>query len=138
MLDPDTPPWLGQLDQGRFVQAKTCQESPETTSYLIEMRLVGGHVGTLQARIDHARNDSLTNYFVTDDSIDAMGGILVAVTRRRGPEYTRGDPEAAIGVVTRAIERYDAEPFEREPANPWPTNRPLLDFALSHFVLAAA
>lgn len=138
VLDPDTPAWLVQLGNGRVVESKVCQENAESTSYLIGIELVGGQTGTMQARIDHAHHDALTNYFVTDDSADALARILAAVTRPANPMYVNCDPGAAVQAISRAVERYGSGSSAPESANPWPRNRPLLDFAISHFECVGA
>lgn len=136
VMDPDAPEWLVGLDQGLLTGASVCQDTAKTTSYVIELQLPGGYTGGFQARIDHTRDDTLSNYFVTDDSPGHLARILTATTRSHAIEYVPTGVELAVAALAAGVRRYDAGQFEHEPANPWPGNRMFLEFALSKFEVA--
>ncbi len=135
VLDPDTPAWLVGLDQGQIVQAEVCLDRGETTSYLIGMR-VGGRAGTIQATIDHTRSDALATCVVVGGPIAKLKRELAAATAGDKPRYVRTGTETAVYAVARAIARFDDLRLPRDPADPWPRNRPLVTFAMSQFELA--
>lgn len=133
VMDPDAPKWLVGLDQGLVTGASVCQDTAKTTSYVVGLQLPGGHTGAFQARIDHTRDDTLSNYFVTDDSPGQLARLLTGVPRTPVGDYQPTGAELAVAALAAGVRRYDAGHFDREPANPWPGNRMFLEFVLAKF-----
>lgn len=132
------PAWLAELDRSVIFGAARRKEGPGAmlTSYLVEIELPGGHVGTMQARLDRAADGRLINAFVSDESLRFMQSSLDWIARtepppdqRPGP-YRAIEPETAIRALRAAVAAADADPVPIEPYNPWPANRPLVTFVL--------
>lgn len=128
-MDPDTPGWLRHLDDMHITEAWR-QEFEDTTSFVVGLRLPAGQIGAFQARIHHSQGDQLRNYFVLDDPPERMTRLLVSAWRNQPPAYEPVEAQSALTQIAKAVERYGSGPHEPEPANPWPTNRALLDFVL--------
>lgn len=126
------PLWLAELDRAQITHARRGRERPDldTTSYLVELALADGRLGSFQARIDHTQDDALTNAFFTDDPIDMLERILGAATRNRRRLYRNIKPSTAVSALTAAAGRALLWPGPHQLANPWPRNRALLAFAL--------
>lgn len=138
------PPWLAQPGTGAIIRAarRRVDACEPLTSYLLELRLPSGAIGTLHAVVDHSRGDRMRSAFVTDDALDVTRQILTACDgasprygEKPGP-YRRIQPRTAQRALVRARTASDYVPFAVVPGNPWPAIRPLLSCVLDAFVVA--
>ncbi len=131
LLDPDTPRWLHELGRG-VVSAARRRKDDGSTSYLVELEVGGEPIGTIQLRLDDAGR--LYNAFVSSDEIDGLGRLVTSIERRRTKApYRRILPRTAVRELRRGRTAYDDNPTAESLANPWPRNRPFIDFVLDRF-----
>lgn len=131
LLDPDTPKWLHNLDAGT-IRAARYRDEGEMTSYLLEVKLPGGPVGTLQLTID--AGGRLGDAF-------AWGGPISKLIRQKRSHdiddfgtFRPLSTKMAQRALRAARDAFDATPIEERPFSPWPSSRPLVDFVLDHLV----
>ena len=141
LLDPDTPAWLFNVADG-VIRAARRRTEEDRTSYLIEMKLPGGPVGSMQIRIDN-NSGAITNYFAAREPLPALVKLLRAMegagrgSKRNGSKdngtYHKVGTQVALEALLEARRVFDLDPGRSTPANPWPHNRALLDFVLDEF-----
>jgi hypothetical protein len=131
LLDPDTPPWLFDVNDG-VIRAAKRRVDDDSTSYLLELKLPGGPVGSLQVRVDTA-SGAITNYYVAGEPMAALVKLIRSVEPEGFGIYRKIATATAYETVLDASVEFDVEPIRSSPGNPWPHNRALLDFVLDEF-----
>lgn len=133
------PPWLARLDATSLTDARRRRDGPElaTSSYLVEVTLADGRVGTLHARIDHARNGSITHAFAVDEPRAAVQERFALADRfRRFPDrgptrrFRPLKPATARRALAGALLATDEVDQPVDLLSPWPGIRPLVCFLL--------
>ena len=141
MLEPplglQLPAWLARLDRTALTDACRRRDGPDSTtsSYLIEITLADGRIGTLHARIDHAVNGALTHAFVVDERSDEIRALLLAGEHLRQRSFAAPPrpfrpikPSTARRALAGALYGVDEIELPLNLQSPWPGIRPLVSF----------
>ncbi|MGI9613508.1 MAG: hypothetical protein ACR2QO_11395 [Acidimicrobiales bacterium] len=108
LLDVGLPPWLHRLDEARLRAARRRRERDDESvdSYLLEVELPGGPIGTLHAQVDFGYNGAVVHGFAADQSIAETMALFRAATkwrRENGLDVTSVSPFRALGTDRAAL-----------------------------------
>jgi hypothetical protein len=139
LLGVGIPPWLNELDRARLRAARRRREREDESvdSYLLEVELVDGSIGTLHAQVDSWHDGAVVHGFAADQTMaDTMGLFRKATKWRRdnGLEVTAASPfrmlavEKAACSLTGPLRDTVAGEAPISLVSPWPGIRSLLLF----------
>ena len=139
LLDVGIPPWLHQFDRARLRAARRRREGDDESvdSYLLEVELFDGSIGTLHAQVDSCFRGAVIHGFAADQTMAETMELFRAATKWRrdnGLEVTPASPFRAVGVERAALSL--SGPLRDTVAgdapislvSPWPGIRSLLLF----------
>lgn len=141
LLDVDLPLWLTSLDQARVRVVRRRREGVDRriVSYLLEVELAGGRVGTLHIQVDHVEPEAVVHAFAADQSLADTMSLFRAAARWRQESDLGASPASpfrAIGVaraimsLAGVVRSTDGADVPINLQSPWPGIRTLLIFFL--------
>lgn len=139
LLGVGIPPWLHNLDRARLRAARRRRERDDESvdSYLLEVELVNGSIGTLHAQVDSCYDGAVVHGFAADQTMAETMGLFRAATkwqRDNGLEVTPASPFRAVGVeqaafsLTGPLRGTTPGDAPISLVSPWPGIRSLLLF----------
>lgn len=139
LLDVGLPAWLVSLDGARIRTARRRREGLDEAivSYLMEVELNDGRVGTLHAQLDRFHREAIVHAFAADQSLAETLELFRAAARWRRDNGVPGPPvtpfravglEQTVESLTASLRDSSRIDVPINLLSPWPGIRTLLVF----------